>query len=57
LIYNSYNNIILYELMRYTSETLIDYCKENNITLLNAYENIKINRESLYWFLLYKQIV
>jgi len=32
--------------MKYTSETLIDYCKENNITLLKYYENIKINRES-----------
>ena len=32
--------------MIYTNETLINYCKENNITLLNDYENIKINRES-----------
>jgi hypothetical protein len=32
--------------MRYTNETLIDYCKENTISLLKDYENIKINRES-----------
>jgi hypothetical protein len=32
--------------MKYTNETLIDYCKKNNIILLNNYENIKINRES-----------
>jgi len=32
--------------MRYTNETLIEYCNENNIQLNNNYENEKINRES-----------
>lgn len=32
--------------MRYTSETLIQYCSENKIELVNEYSSENINRES-----------
>jgi hypothetical protein len=32
--------------MKYNNETLVDYCNENNISLIKPCENDKINRES-----------
>ena len=32
--------------MKYTTQTLIDFCNDNNIKLSNEYNSIKINRDS-----------
>jgi hypothetical protein len=32
--------------MKYTAETLLNYCLEHNITLLQNYKDIKITREN-----------
>jgi hypothetical protein len=32
--------------MKYTTQTLIEFCNEKNIKLINEYNNIKINRDS-----------